>query len=133
MKWKLRRESILDVYNLVLALVLFATPWFLVRAAATTDLNLWASSAAIGAISVAALLAFAWWKEWVNLLLGLWLIVSPWLLGFAHTSAMHFSIGIGVVVAFMSLLEIWLVYDKEDEARHPAPAPTPEKDRPLLY
>jgi hypothetical protein len=128
-KW--RRESILDIYNLVLALVLFATPWFLVRAAATTDLDLWASSVAIGAISVAALLAFAWWQEWVNLLLGLWLTASPWLMGFAHTNAMHLSIGIGVVVAFMSLLEIWLVYDKEDEARNPAP---PEKkDRPLLY
>ncbi|GAB1716101.1 MAG: hypothetical protein NTAFB05_11430 [Nitrobacter sp.] len=129
MKWKLRRESILDVYNLVLALVLFAAPWFLVRAAATTDLNLWASSAAIGAISAAALLAFAWWKEWANLALGLWLIASPWLLGFAHTSAMHFSIGIGVVVAFMSVLEIWLVYDKEHELQNPA---SPEEDRPLL-
>jgi hypothetical protein len=130
MKWKWRREAILDVYNLVLAVVLFATPWFLVRATATTDLDLWASSAAIGAISVTALLAFAWWKEWLNLLLGFWLIASPWLLGFAHTHAMHFSIGIGVVVAFMSVLEIWLVYDKEDELRNPAP---PEEDRPLLY
>jgi hypothetical protein len=127
-KW--RRESILDVYNLVLALVLLATPWFLVRDTMAVDINLWASGAAIGAISVAAMVAFAWWKEWVNLLLGLWLIASPWLLGFAHTSAMHFSIGIGVVVAFMSVLEIWLVYDKEDELRNPAP---PEENRPLLY
>jgi hypothetical protein len=127
-KW--RRESILDVYNLVLALVLFVTPWFLARDTMAVDLTLWASSAAIGAISVAAILAFAWWKEWINLLLGLWLIASPWLLGFAHTSAMHFSIGIGVVVAFMSVLEIWLVYDEEDESRNPAPH---EEDRPLLY
>jgi hypothetical protein len=129
MTWKLRRESILDIYNLVLALVLFATPWFLARAAAATALDLWASAAAIGVISIMALLAFAWWKEWTNLALGLWLIVSPWVLGFAHTSAMHFSICIGVVVAFMSLLEIWLVYDKADEARNPA---LPEEDRPLL-
>jgi hypothetical protein len=130
MKWKWRRESILDVYNLVLALVLFVTPWFLARATATTDLDLWASAAAIGAISVIALLAFSWWTEWVNLLLGFWLIASPWVLGFAHTRAMHFSIGIGVVVAFLSALEIWLVYDKEDEARHLAQA---EQDRPLFH
>jgi hypothetical protein len=94
-----------------------------------TEFNLWASAAAIGAISLTALLAFAWWEEWINVALGLWLIASPWLLGFAHTSAMHFSIGIGVVVVFLSLLEIWLVYDKEDEARHHAHA---EQDRPLL-
>ena len=131
MKWKKwRRESILDVYNLVLALGLFATPWFLARATATTDLDIWASAAAIGVISVAALLAFARWKEWANLLLGLWLIVSPWVLGFAHTRAMHFSIGIGVVVAFLAALEIWLVYDKEDEARRLAQA---ERDRPLFH
>jgi hypothetical protein len=130
MKWKWRRESILDVYNLVLALVLFVTPWFLARATATTDLDLWASAAAIGAISVIALLAFSWWTEWVNLLLGFWLIASPWVLGFAHTRAMHFSLGIGVVVAFLSALEIWLVYDKEDEARHLAQA---EQDRPLFH
>ncbi|WP_438277925.1 SPW repeat protein [Nitrobacter sp.] len=130
MKWKWRRESILDVYNLVLALVLFVTPWFLARATATTDLDLWASAAAIGAISVIALLAFSWWTEWVNLLLGFWLIASPWVLGFAHTRAMHFSIGIGVVVAFLSALEIWLVYDKEDETRHLAQT---EQDRPLFH
>ena len=131
MKWKKwRRESILDVYNLVLALGLFATPWFLARATATTDLDIWASAAAIGVVSVAALLAFARWKEWANLLLGLWLIVSPWVLGFAHTRAMHFSIGIGVVVAFLAALEIWLVYDKEDEARRLAQA---EHDRPLFH
>ena len=131
MKWKKwRRESILDVYNLVLALGLFATPWFLARATATTDLDIWASAAAIGVISVAALLAFARWKEWANLLLGLWLIVSPWVLGFAHTRAMHFSIGIGVVVAFLAALEIWLVYDKEDESRRLAQA---EHDRPLFH
>jgi hypothetical protein len=129
MKWKWRRESTLDIYNLVFALILFVLPWFLVRGTETVDVDLWVSGAAIGVISIAAVLAFAWWKEWVNLLLGLWLIVSPWLLGFAHTPAMHFSIGIGVVVAFMAALEIWLVYDKEDELRNPAPS---EKDRPLL-
>jgi hypothetical protein len=130
MKGKWRRESILDIYNLVLALVLFISPWFLVRATAAAHLDLWASSAAIGVISVAALLAFAWWEEWIILLLGLWLIASPWLLGFAHTRAMHFSIAIGVVVAFMAALEIWLIYDKEDEARNPAPR---EDDRPLFH
>jgi hypothetical protein len=130
MKWKWRRESILDVYNLVLALGLFAIPWFLARATATTDLDIWASAVAIGVISMMALLAFSWWKEWTNLALGLWLIVSPWVLGFAHTRAMHFSIGIGVVVAFLAALEIWLIYDKKEEARRLAQA---EHDRLLFH
>jgi hypothetical protein len=70
------------------------------------------------------------WTEWINLLLGFWLIASPWVLGFAHTRAMHVSIGVGVVVAFLAALEIWLVYDKEDEARRLAQA---ERDRPLFH
>jgi hypothetical protein len=41
---------------------------------------------------------------------------SPWVLGFAHTRAMHFSIGIGAVVAFMAALEIWVVYDEAGDS-----------------
>jgi hypothetical protein len=37
--------------------------------------------------------------------------VSPWLLGFAHTRAMHFSIGVGIVIAFLAVLDLWLHYD----------------------
>jgi hypothetical protein len=127
-KW--RRESVLDLYNLLLAILLFASPWFLSRATTATDANLWISAVVIGAISIAAMLAFVWWEEWINLLLGLWLIVSPWLLGFAHTRAMHFSIAIGVVVAFMAALEVWLVHDREEESRHSEPR---EDDQPLFH
>jgi hypothetical protein len=126
-KW--RPESVLDFYNLGLAVVLFASPWYFARANSTATTDLRASAAAIALLSLAAMVAFANWKEWVNLLLGVWLIASPWVLGFAHTSAMHFSIGIGATVAFLAVLELWLVYD----ASHPdAPSDAPEKhvDRP---
>jgi hypothetical protein len=108
-KW--RRESVLDLYNLLLAAVLVAAPWLftLTNPAGTVDLR--ASGVAVAAISLAAIIAYASWEEWVNLLLGLWLIVSPWILGFAHTRAMHFSIGLGAAVAFLALLELWLIYE----------------------
>ena len=67
---------------------------------------------AIAILSLAAMVAFSVWEEWANLLVGCWLIVSPWLLGFAHTRAMHFSIVAGAVVAFMAVLELWLEYEK---------------------
>lgn len=73
---------------------------------------MWASGIAIAVISLAAMAAYSNWEEWANLLLGLWLIASPWLLGFAHTRAMHFTIGVGVIVTFMAALELWLVYDR---------------------
>ncbi|MDI4233060.1 SPW repeat protein [Bradyrhizobium sp. 31Argb] len=110
LKW--RNESALDLYNLAAAIFLLAAPWMFVRANPTAAIDLQASGAAIAILSLAAIIAFSVWEEWVNLLVGGWLIVSPWLLGFAHTRAMHFSIIAGAVVMFMSLLELWLEYEK---------------------
>jgi hypothetical protein len=121
-KW--RNESVLDLYNLLLAIFLFVSPWFLARASGAAVVDLRASGAAIALMSLAAIFAYASWQEWANLLLGIWLIVSPWLLGFAHTRAMHYSIGVGVTVAFFSALELWLVYDA---APVKAAAHAPEK------
>jgi SPW repeat len=58
-------------------------------------IDLWASGAAIAAMSVAAIIAFSDWEEWTKLLIGFWLMVSPWMLGFAHTGAMHVGIWVG--------------------------------------
>ena len=106
-----RRESALDLYNLLFAVVLLAAPWLFAMTNSTGKLDLWASGAAIAVISLAAMVAYTNWEEWANLLLGLWLIASPWILGFTHTTAMHFAIGIGIVVAFMAALELFLQYD----------------------
>ena len=122
-KW--RNESVLDLYNLLLAIFLFVSPWFLARASGTAVVDLRASGAAIALMSLAAIFAYASWQEWANLLLGIWLIVSPWLLGFAHTRAMHYSVGVGVTVAFFSALELWLVYDAAPVK--PAAHASPEK------
>jgi hypothetical protein len=102
------------LYNILLALILFVAPWFLAHASRTAVFDLRLSSAAIIILSLAAILAFSIWEEWVNLLLGFWLIVSPWLLGFAHTRAMHYSIAIGAAVAFFVLLDLWLRYERAE-------------------
>jgi hypothetical protein len=42
------------------------------------------------------------WQDWANLLLGAWMIVSPWALGFADTSNVAavsaWALGAGIVV-----------------------------------
>ena len=113
-----RRESALDLYNLVLAAILLISPWLFTLTNKTARIDLWASSAAVMLISLAAIAAFAKWEEWANLLLGIWLIASPWILGFAHTRAMHFSIGVGLAIAFLAALELFLLYDA-DQAHQP--------------
>jgi hypothetical protein len=106
-----RGEAVLDLYNLLLAVVLLVSPWLFALQNRPAKLDLWVSSAVIAVISLGAMAAYASWEEWANLLLGLWLVVSPWVVGFAHTRAMHFSIGIGSAVAFLAALDLWLRYD----------------------
>ena len=119
LKW--RRESALDVYNLLLALFLFATPWLFAYANEDAKIDLWVSGILIAAISLATFFVFSYWEEWLNVLLGVWLGVSPWVLGFAHTRAMHYSIGIGAAVAYLAALEIWLVHEASSENRSVSP------------
>jgi hypothetical protein len=63
----------------------FCVTWLSAYAIEVVRIDVWASGAAITAISIAAMLAFSVWEEWFNLVLGLWSMVSPWALGFMHT------------------------------------------------
>ncbi|WP_051310637.1 SPW repeat protein [Bradyrhizobium sp. Cp5.3] len=106
------RETVPDVYNLFLAAVLFISPWLFKLTISQGRIDIWVTSAIIGILSLAAIIAYRDWEEWINVLMGVWLIVSPWLLGFAHTRAMHLSIGFGVVIVLLALLDLFLHYEK---------------------
>jgi SPW repeat len=120
---KFRSASILDIYTLFCGIFLVLAPWLFgfIRTAGRVDAEV--SGYALIALSAAGFVAFADWEEWLKVAVGLWLIAAPWLLGFTHTSAMHVSIAIGVIVTFLTLLEIWLAHDP-DFARE---AQTPSK------
>ena len=117
LKW--RRESVLDLYSLMVGLFLFASPWRFVFTNEKARIDIWTSSALIAATSIIAIVMFSDWKEWLNLLLGCWLVISPWVLGFTHTKAMHLSIGVGIFVTFMAGLELWLVNCDPQQATAP--------------
>lgn len=110
-----RREAVLDVYNLVLGVLLFLSPWLFTYTQKAADADIWASGLIVAAISIVALVAFSKWVEWINLALGLWLSVSPWILGFAHTKAMYISMGLGLTIAYLAALELWLVHDASSQ------------------
>jgi hypothetical protein len=105
-----RRETILDVYNLALGAFLFMAPWLFSYAYATARADDWVSSAIVVASSAVALLAFSEWEEWVSMIVGLWVLASPWLLGFQHSRAMAVNVAVGFAIALMSALELWLIH-----------------------
>jgi hypothetical protein len=96
-----------DGANLLLGAVLFISSWFF---AGLASQNAFVCGMIIVVISLAALAAFAVWEEWLNLILGLWILVSPWVLGFSGTDAMNAHVAIGAIVAILAAIELWILY-----------------------
>lgn len=98
-----------DLANLVLGAVLFLSPWIFRFDAGTVSTNAHITGIVIAILAIAALAAFAVWEEWLNLVVGLWALVSPWVLGFHGTTAMTVHVVIGAAVAILAAIELWIM------------------------
>jgi len=71
-------------------------------------------------VAGAALIRFAEWEEWLNMLLGVGVAASPFIFGLTNseiaTQALFLA---GLIVAAMSVWELWAVHHPEP----PAPLP----------
>jgi hypothetical protein len=99
-----------DLANLILGMILFFSPWLFGLPAGVQCQTASIIGIFIAALSIAALAAFAVWEEWLNLIAGLWLILSPWLMGFQDSDAMTIDVAIGGIVAVLAAFEIWLAH-----------------------
>lgn len=116
-----------DWGNLILGLWVFVSPWALqhVMAAGTAPAgavttvamwNLYIVGIAIAALAAAALLSFQIWEEWVDLILGVWLLVSPWVLGFNTSALLTWNaVIVGTVVV---LLSGWAAASEQGPVQH---------------
>ena len=94
-----------DPVNLVLGLWILAAPWVLQF---EHDANPTRNAVIMGIlIAVAALLALyrlMAWEEWANVVLGAWLVISPWVLGFSSlTAAVWNAVVVGAIIAALAL------------------------------
>jgi hypothetical protein len=108
MEWK--NEILCDVLNLILGAFLFFSPWIFGFASGAQSQNAMISGIVIAVLSIAALAAFMAWEEWLNLVVGLWVLVSPWILGFADTIAMQVHVVVGILVAIIAAVELWVMH-----------------------
>jgi hypothetical protein len=107
-----RNQVVGDVLNLVLAVWLFLSPWIVgfttIMPAAWTA---WLSAIAIAIFAIAALSAFAEWEEWINLILGIWVLISPWVVGVAANEAPKLALFLtGLAVAIIAAVELWTMH-----------------------
>jgi SPW repeat len=98
-----------DWASMALGLVIVISPWL----AQTPGTQV----ATVNAMTIGALVIFIGalelqfvrrWEEWCEFALGVWLVISPWVLGYsglATLTAMH--VILGVLVAALALLELW--------------------------
>lgn len=109
----MRKETIADTANLVLGAFLFVSPWIFGFATETTaSWNAWLSGIVIAGLAIAALAAFAEWEEWIELIVGIWVAASPWLVGFtANATAMWLHVVVGVIVAVAAAIHLWIVHN----------------------
>ena len=105
-------KNVQDWINLVCGVLLFVSPWVLrftgdPMAARTA----WIGGVIIFAMGLIALMQFAEWEEWIALIVGALVIISPWALGFAAVqAAMWTCVVLGVIVVLSSISEIWAVH-----------------------
>jgi SPW repeat len=99
-----------DAAELLLAAFLFISPWMYGYAAtAVAGRDAWICAVVIGLASASAILFYAGWAEWVSLLAGVWVLLSPWLLNFHHTvlPAMRVDVTVGMFVVVIALANLW--------------------------
>jgi hypothetical protein len=94
-----------DPLNLILGVWMVASPWVLNYS--TQRDPTWNAIILGILIALAALFALfrvMAWEEWGNVVLGVWLVISPWVLGFSGMAqAMSNAVIVGVVVAVLAL------------------------------
>ena len=96
-----------DWVNLVAGGWLFAAPWILgYDDLPAASWNSWIFGVIVVVVSAAALVQFAPWEEWVNVVIGVWLLISPWMLNFARPEtqqAQWNSVIIGLIIGSLAL------------------------------
>ncbi|MBI2584505.1 MAG: SPW repeat protein [Rhodospirillales bacterium] len=103
-----------DWLNVILGLWIFVLPWSVLHpmaagAGATTGAtvgamwNLYIVGSLIAVVAAMALVAFKAWEEWINLVLGGWLVISPWVVGFStSTLLMWNAVIVGALVVLFA-------------------------------
>lgn len=106
-----------DAGKVALALWLLVAPWMLHYDQAPGVLwNDYAVAIIVALSSIAAMLRFTKWDEYVSIVAGVWLFASPWLLDFSSllappaafaAMANHLAVGLALVIFSLWELNVW--------------------------
>lgn len=98
--------------TLVLGIWVFLTPWLISHHMAinlenSVNWNAWVVGGIVAVSAGMALQELEPWEEWVNLVVGVWFVLSPWIFGYAGESTLMWnSVIVGAVIAVLSAISI---------------------------
>jgi hypothetical protein len=110
-----------DPVNLIAGLWMIVSPWALAYQAESRPMwNAVILGILIAVVAFSELFQVFAWQEWISALFGLWLIVSPWVLGFTGVAAaVANAVIVGIVVAALAL---WALGTDRDVSGWSSPA-----------
>jgi SPW repeat len=110
-----RRVSVLDVYKLAFGLLLMLSPWLFAFRHQPARFDSFIAGLLLVAAALASLVVYDDRKQLLMILVGLWVVVSPWILRDPRAAAMKIHIGFGLVVAYLAFLALFLIHYVGDE------------------
>lgn len=112
---KLKHRSELTAINIITAALgafLVVSPWLFGYSAEPSAVwSACATGVLIGLVALAGFIDVREWEGWAGVVLGLWAIVAPWILGFAGVvPAMWSHVGVGFAVTAVAAVELWMMH-----------------------
>lgn len=110
--------------NIIAGFWLLLSPW--IYSTAANEGGVWNSFiVGIAVVIIAALRVFGVapsWLSWVNVALGIWMILSPWIYNYSfNTSRLWNSIIIGIIIAALGAISATAEIRRRRETRGPVP------------
>lgn len=107
-----RTGTTVNMSNVTLGVILIAAPWLFGFTDKTwAARNAWFSGGVVVLLALLALVRTYDWEEWLNIIAGLWVAASPWLLWFNDVvPALWTHVVIGLCIILFAALELRHIY-----------------------
>lgn len=111
-----------DWCGMLVGALIVVSPWFPVQDQAaiagnqTAVLNTIAVGLVVFGVSQLEYVALQRWQEVATIFVGLWLIASPYVIGYSGDGFLRvYHTGLGAVVVLLGLLQLWQDWDLTDQ------------------
>ncbi len=104
-----------DWVGMLLGVLIGLSPWFAGQTEQLPMLNAFAVGAVVLLLAEMELVDLHRWEETGEILCGLWLIASPFVLGYAETTLAIWHFGLGGIVVVLAGIELWQDWTLTDQ------------------